>query len=819
MTTERFRLVAAAAAALVLAVVGMAAGGLARDDAATAVDVAQVVAAAAAAACCGRTGWRATGPERRWRLLVGLGIGLWGAVQAVRLWAGLAGADLGSPSVADAGQLGLAVFVLPALAVFATEGTRLPPRPTTPPDDDVETGRSVPVLVLDGLVVVGSLLTLAWSSTLGAAVDRGAPGPVDLLVALVDPVVDLALITVVVLLTAVRRVRWRPPLLLLGPGLVAIAMSDSVAGWLHNRGDAEVHPLVEAGAVVGAALVALAAVVPEAPPGSPARRRTALPAWAHLLVPYLPLTAVGLLMTGQTAVGVQLEPVEIYAGMLVMVLVVARQLLTLRENLTLLQRVRDGRRQLAHLAFHDPLTGLVNRALFGDRLAHAVELHRRDGQPVALLFCDLDDFKTVNDSLGHSAGDELLRQVAQRLAATVRSSDTVARLGGDEFAVLFEGGQADRSTVVERLVQALARPFTLDGVARIVRCSLGLVAADEPGPEVSPDLLLHQADGAMYEAKRQGGGQVVTYRPGETPTHTDPDLPERLARALRRGVSAAEDDGLRVHYQPIVRIADGATVALEALARWTDRARGPVSPDVFVAVAERTGLVGDLDDRVLEQACRDLAALRKKLGRGLAVHVNVSATRLHDPGLERTVRAALERHGLPGGALVLEITETSRVPDPDAASRILQRLRKAGVRVALDDFGTGYGTLAHLHLLPVDVVKLDRTLTTPDPEQAERLRRSVVTISRALGMLVVAEGVETIRQAAGLHRLGCDLAQGWLYGRPVAVGDLRLVPARVPDLPEPAGAGPDAGPVAEPSANGSGPHPVVVPARLLGPAT
>jgi EAL domain-containing protein (putative c-di-GMP-specific phosphodiesterase class I) len=232
-----------------------------------------------------------------------------------------------------------------------------------------------------------------------------------------------------------------------------------------------------------------------------------------------------------------------------------------------------------------------------------------------------------------------------------------------------------------------------------------------------------------------------------------------------------------------------------------------VPPDVFVAVAERTGLVGELDDRVLEQACRDLAGLRKRLGRGLAVHVNVSATRLHDAGLERTVCAALERHGLPGGALVLEITETSRVPDPDAASRVLQRLRQAGIRIALDDFGTGYGTLAHLHLLPVDVVKLDRTLTTPDPEQAERLRRSVVSISRALGMLVVAEGVETIRQAAGLHRLGCDLGQGWLYGRPVAVPDLRLVPARVPDLPAPSAPDGEAAPSA-----GSGPQPAGVPA-------
>jgi diguanylate cyclase (GGDEF)-like protein len=477
---------------------------------------------------------------------------------------------------------------------------------------------------------------------------------------------------------------------------------------------------------------------------------------------------------------VQLDPFEIYAGMLVMALVVTRQLLTLLENLSLLHRVREGRRQLAHLAFHDPLTGLANRALFGDRLAHAVELHRRDAQPVALLFCDLDGFKAVNDSLGHAVGDEVLREVASRLTGHVRASDTVARLGGDEFAVLLEGARAGWTPVVDRLVEALQRPFLLAGGLRAVRSSVGLVAADEPGPELTADLLLHQADAAMYEAKRQGGGHLVTYRPGRTPTNTDPDLPDRLARALRRGVSAIDGDGLRVHYQPIVRMVDGSTVALEALARWTDPVRGPVPPDVFVTVGERTGLVADLDDRVLDQACRDLARLHAGGGRGLAVHVNVSATRLHDPGLEWIVRAALERHGLPGGALVLEITETGQVPDPVHAAGVLQRLRRAGVRVALDDFGTGYGTLAHLHLLPVDVVKLDRTLTTPDPEQAERLRRSVVSISRALGMLVVAEGVETPRQAAGLRRLGCDLGQGWLYGAPVPVSDLRLVPPRVP---------------------------------------
>ena len=666
--------------------------------------------------------------------------------------------------------------MLPALLVIAAEGSG--PRDGGP---ESEGGRSRTVLVLDGLVVVGSLLTLAWATALGAVVRAEAPSLAGIAVAVAYPITDLVLVVIVVLLAAVQRVRWRPALLLLGLGLVAISISDSFFTWLVSNGAERIHPLFDVGFVAGPVLVALAALVPEWRSGSHARHRSALPASAHLLVPYVPLVAVGLVVTVQTAAGIPLDRFEVYVGTLVVGLVVIRQLITLRENMQLLRQVRDGQRQLAHQAFHDPLTGVANRSLFGDRLAHAVQVHRRDGQPLALLFCDLDDFKAVNDSFGHATGDELLREVAGRLQGCVRAADTVARLGGDEFAVLLEGADDPGGLVAGRVLPALHEPFQLSGAPRTVRTSIGMVVADAGAPELTPGLLLHQADAAMYEAKRQGGGTVVAYRPGDTPTRADPDLPARLARALGRGfVAEPADGGLRVHYQPIVRLADGSTVAVEALARWTDPSRGPVPPDVFVAIAERTGLVADLDDRVLDRACRDLVGLRASTGSGLAVHVNVSATRLGDPRLERAVRASLKRHGLPGSALVLEITETSRVPDTAAAAGVLQRLRRIGVRVAVDDFGTGYGTLAHLHLLPVDIVKLDRTLTTPDPEQAERLRRSVVTISRALGMLVVAEGVETAQQAAGLARLGCDLGQGWLYGRPVPAAELRLVAARLP---------------------------------------
>jgi diguanylate cyclase len=772
---SRFRAASMVVAATVLAVAGLAGSGVLGDRVSSAVnDLAQLAGGLAATVVCGVTGLRVAGTERRWRLLMAAGFAGWSAGQALWTWSQVISLDpIPSPSPADVGYLMLPVFALPSLLVLAAASRQ------RGGDRWERSGRSRSVLVLDALVLVGSTTILTWVTAVSAVVQAGAPTRLALAVAVAYPVSDLVLVAVALLTLTLRRVERRPQLVLLVLGLVAISVSDSVFAYLVSSGADDIPPIGDIGFVAGPFLVALAGLAPVRPArGGVEPSRLGLR--SHLLIPYVPLTAVGLLLLVQTALDRTFDPLEVYLGLLVVTLVVTRQFITLRENTTLLERVQRGQEELAYQAFHDPLTGLPNRALFGDRLAHAAEVHRDERRPLGLLFVDLDDFKAVNDTLGHAAGDALLQQVGQRLRSCVTAADTVARLGGDEFAVLVES-DLDPATVAGLVCAALDRPFPLETQARSVQASVGVVVPDGRDGTVSAELLLRRADAAMYAAKRRGGGAVVRYEPGLVSLLDDPGLPTRLADALARG-------NLGVVYQPIVRLSDASTVAIEALARWTDHDRGPVPPEVFVAAAERTGLIADLDDYVLDRACRDTAGLRERTGIPLAVHVNVSASRLADPALERAVQVSLARHRLPAAALVLEITETSTVPDVSAAIPVLQRMRGRGVRLALDDFGTGYGTLANLHVLPIDLVKLDRTLAVPagDPDRGSALRRSVVSISRTLGMLVVGEGIETAEQAAELSRLGCDLGQGYFFGRPEPVARLRLTAPHVPEDPVPA---------------------------------
>ena len=760
----RFRSACLTAAGIVVLVVALASSGALTDRAASAVnDLGQLVGGVLATAACGVTGLRTAGAERRWRLLMAAGFAGWSAGQALWTWSQVVSLDpIPSPSAADVGYLTLPVFALPSLLVLAAASRQ---RPT---GGGARAGRTRAGLGLDALVIVGSTTILTWTTAVSAVVRAGAPTPAAFAVAVAYPVSDLLLVAIALLALTLRRVGRRPQLLLLAAGLVAISVSDSVFAYLVSSGAADIPPAGDVGFVAGPFLVALAALAPVRPAGRP-DRATRDGRW-QLLVPYVPLSAVGVLLLTQATFERTFNRVEVYLGLLVVTLVVTRQFITLRENTSLLERVQRGQEELAFQAFHDPLTGLPNRALFADRLAHAAEVHRDERRPLGLLFVDLDDFKVVNDTLGHAAGDDLLRQVGRRLRDCVTAADTVARLGGDEFAVLVES-DLDPASVAARVCDALVLPVPLDTGPRTVRASIGLVVPERRDGAVSAERLLRRADAAMYAAKRRGGGAVVAYEPGLVSLLEDPDLPARLAEALARGE-------LEVAYQPIVRLSDASTVAVEALARWTDGERGPVPPEVFVAAAERTGLIAALDDQVLDRACRDVAIIRAQSGIPLAVHVNVSAIRLGDPALESAVVASLQRHRLPPAALVLEITETSRVPDIPAALPILQRLRARGVRLALDDFGTGYGTLATLHMLPIDLVKLDRTLAVPagDPDRGGALRRSVVSISRTLGMLVVGEGVETAEQAADLTRLGCDLGQGWFYGRGGGAGPGRRRP-------------------------------------------
>ncbi|GAA4684687.1 putative bifunctional diguanylate cyclase/phosphodiesterase [Phytohabitans rumicis] len=745
---------------IVTVIVGINSSGWLPERASVVLDNgAQLAAALVAIGVCAWAARRLTGAERTWRRLMAVGMAGWAAGQVIWSWYQIFSTEhLPSPSLADLGYLSLPPFALMALFAIAASAPRSTP---------VSRGRDRLVLVLDGLIVVASLAVLSWATVLGPVVDAGADTRLAFAVAIAHPLTGVVLTVIVALLVVTRPVprTFRPQLFLLGLGLVALAMSDCVYAYLIASGAEQMSSLANTGYIAGPALIALAGAAtvdrqrPEPP--VPVRHRYD---WMHLLVPYVPFIATGPLILARAATGQSLSTLEIYLGWLGLALVVARQMVTLVENTALLARVSDGQQRLVHQAYHDPLTGLANRALFRDRLQQAVERHREHGRPVALLFVDLDDFKLVNDSLGHAAGDRLLRAVGARLLTCVRVEDAVARLGGDEFAVLLEGDAIAPVPVGERIIAALREPFTVDAHVLPVTASVGVVVPD-PDEPLTPDSLLRRADAAMYAGKRRGKGLLVRYDAGVSDGNGDPHLPDLLADALAGDPGAA---GFEVHYQPIVRFEDAATVAVEALARWSHPAVGAIDPDVFVRLAERSGLVAALDDFVLDRACADAAALTEAYGQAVDVHVNVSAGRLGRPELEAALDRVLAAHALRPGRLVLEITETSRITDLPAAAAAARRIRARGVRVALDDFGSGFNALAQLHALPVDVVKLDAALTDIDtePDRTEALARSVLAICAELQITVVAEGVETLSRAGALARLGCRLGQGYLYGPP-----------------------------------------------------
>jgi diguanylate cyclase len=728
---------------------------------------AQSVAGAVAVWAAFGTARHRAGVPRVWRLLIGVGMTGW---TLGRLWwllwdvTGTGRPPV--PSVADVGFLILPACVFLGLLAGAS---RLPrPVPTSSRRDRV-------VLVLDSILVTGSVLALTWSAVPGrvfreAGQSRWAAGT-----AVAYPVADMILATMAGLLLVTRPAapQTRTPLRLVAAAMLAFCCADTLR--LLHLGAGTPTPVESAGYLLGPALLALAALSrPERVIERPPARAEA--DWLHLLLPYVPVIATGIVIAVRTGTGGRLQPFEAYLGWLGLGLVVARQMFTIADNTVLLARISEGQQRLHHQAYHDPLTGLANRALFRERLVLALYGHRHRGRPIALLFADLDDFKLINDSFGHAMGDRLLRAVGERLRGAVRPGDLVARLGGDEFAVLIEQRPDEAEAVGHRILAALRDPFAIDGHTIGVGVSIGLVVPEPADRALTADALLRRADAAMYASKRRGKGALARYAGADGGANAD--LPHLLARALSGDPQTA---GFTVHYQPIVRFADGVTVAVEALARWTDPVAGPVDPDIFVTVAESTGLVAAIDDFVLERACADAAALANGYGRPIDVHVNVSAARLGQTGLEEGIVRALERHAVRPSRLVVEITETRRIPDLPGAAVVAARLRERGVRIALDDFGSGYNALAQLHALPVDIVKLDSSLTDVDisPERAGALCRSVLAICAELGVTVVAEGIETVARARAMADLGCPLGQGYLFGQP---GPVRHPPA----VPSPA---------------------------------
>ncbi len=838
-----------------------------------------LAAAATAAVLCWRTAARTQDRVGGTWLLLGWSAGAWAGGQAVWTWLeSVRDVGLPFPSAADVGYM----LSIP-LAVVAL--LRLPASAST------AAGRLRSLL--DGLLVGVSVLIISWVLVLGPIVlAGGGEGLLERTVALAYPVGDLVVITLV--LSVLLQLRYAPgppvPILELGAALTAIAVADSAFAYLNLIGAYRSGQLVDAFWLLGFALLAAAAVL-QGPATEHPVRPAARP--IGLVIPYVAVVLAVVVSSAALASGSGNDPlVSVLRSGLILALLL-RQVLALRENLDLTSHLErrvaertaelsasrarfealvqhshdvttildrdgviryqsasgarlfghgdevigrpyadlvepgdiplleaaldevvgeplratsvslrlrdcDGRgtcdvettvtnllaepsvagivlntrdvserqaleRRLVHEATHDALTGLANRSLFEARVTSA--LRHAQGSPgsIAVIFLDLDGFKAVNDSLGHDAGDHLLRQVAARLRSCVRGTDLVARLGGDEFAVLLEGveGEARAVDLTARLTARLRHTVVLQGREIAVQGSVGVAVAQ--GTE-EPVELLRNADLAMYRAKARREGGHAVFDPS---MHADLverlDLETHLRQALR-------DEALDVHYQPVVALATGEIVAVEALVRWSDGSRGPVPPAVFVPIAEETGLIHDLGRFVLERACAQVRSWRDASPeRPLSLTVNLSGRQLARDDLVDELEDVLLRTGLPPEALVLEMTESVLLEHTDGVLDRLQRIRELGVRLAVDDFGTGYSSLSYLHRFPVDVLKIDRSfvgrLGGSLPEDA--LVPTIVSLASAMRLTAVAEGVENARQALALRRLGCEFGQGYHFAPPV----------------------------------------------------
>jgi diguanylate cyclase (GGDEF)-like protein/PAS domain S-box-containing protein len=439
--------------------------------------------------------------------------------------------------------------------------------------------------------------------------------------------------------------------------------------------------------------------------------------------------------------------------------------------------------ELTRQAFHDGLTELANRALFRDRLDHALEQSVRSRTMLAVLLVDLDGFKQVNDSLGHDAGDHLLQQVAGRFATVTRPGDTLARLGGDEFALLVEGASEQMATrVARRLLSTLAEPVEIAGQSLRLGASIGVVTHEGDGG--TSDSLIRDADLAMYAAKEAGRGRYEIFR-----YEMARELGELLGleHELRLGLERGE---FELHYQPLVDLETRAFVGAEALVRWRSPSRGLVYAERFIRVAEATGLIMQLGEFVLREACRQTAAWDRAgtLPEGFVTWVNVSGKQLSAGGLEARVSEELASAGLPGSRLGLEVTETAVVlegPAGDRARAELRNLHALGVRIAIDDFGTGFSSLGHLRRFPVDVIKVDRSFVHGVEHNAKdaAITANLASLAHALGLIATAEGIESHEQLTAVRDLGCDHAQGYLFAHPLPAAELgRLLAGEEPSF-------------------------------------
>ena len=631
---------------------------------------------------------------------------------------------------------------------------------------------------LDGVTATLCLFLLMWMATLHSVYnsylsDRDVP-----VLRLLFPIGDLVVLATALLIIGRAETRYRRELWLLTAAIALVTVTDTGYGYLAESGRFHAGSLLDLG--WAAAAITFAVAAQQSIHSPPQRRPASVSSNSSLLLPYLPL-----LLAGTVGPAILMSGLEAVVVALIMIAVCCRQSVAAWENRRLLAAAADQ-------ALRDPLTGLANRTLFHDRLTHAMMLSKRDERSVAVVSVDIDDFKLVNDSLGHPAADTILISVGERITACVRPGDTVARLGGDEFALLLEG-RADHSYLVAgRVVEAFDQPFVIDGEKMLLRPSVGIAVASSDEPDLVPEALMKRADMAMYAAKRSRSSGMHSFSPDMALAGLDvmelagraTDRPAgegaaqiRLLGELRRAIDHAELD---LVYQPKMHLRSGRVVGLEALLRWPHPQLGVLRPDEFMALVRQHGLMRQVTEFVVTRALDD-AARWETSGVGAGVAVNVFAPDLKDAALPDALCGALRSRGLPPSLLTVEITEDLIVNDIDRVTAVLHRLREQGIRVAIDDFGSGFSALSYLRDLPIDEVKLDRQFISSITEdtRAAAVVRAVIDLTHELDVTVVAEGIEDAGTADWLREHGCDIGQGYYFGAPVAASMIpHLIGAR-----------------------------------------
>ncbi|MET0704187.1 MAG: EAL domain-containing protein [Mycobacterium sp.] len=710
----------------------------------------QGVCGIAALVCAVLVASQVFGSSRWWRLLIVAAMLSW-LVGELFWWWGAAGqGGTSSPPVGVAAYFLPPVLSLAAMVLLARAGGGLRGRQET------LLRYSRAIALLDGLVAAVTFAILVLIAGLGTMNGAALPRSQNVTVVIAYSLVQLIVVVVAALMAmSYRRDRpYRANFLLLSGGVVTVAASERLVAYLRTVGVTDGDLWGGVGAILGPLMIAFAMLHLHPQPDG-GRRDDAMD-WVQSVLPYLGFLGICALLAFHLLIARRLDPAVVWAALAVIMLVTARQLVAMRAQRQLTRRLYDAQHRLAHQVHHDALTGLPNRLLFARQLDDALA-HRK----FVLIFVDIDDFKEVNDQFGHAAGDELLCAVGERLQRCVGAADTLARIGGDEFAILIEGKHEAPEVVADRLRVALRDPFAVHGSSVRVRASMGLVRPDIGEPAPTSDDLLRQADISMYAGKRLGKDTAVIYRPSSS---VSVDFPSALRQA-----AGGVPPGFRLAYQPVVSLPDGTLVAVEALARWSAPNGMQIPPETFVAMAEGAGLGAALDTMVLALACQEV----QEAGLPLDIHVNVGAARLGSRAFEQEVARTLERYAFEPGRLVLEITETVPIVDLSDGAAAIRRLRALGVKVALDDFGAGFNSLTYLHALPVNVVKLDRSLAVgAEPERGFELYRSVIGLCGALGLEVIAEGIESTAQADTVFAAGCRFAQGHLYGRGVPISEV-----------------------------------------------